>query len=196
MRIASLKRETFETKVEVYVNIDGTGEADIDTGISFLNHLLETLSLYSFIDIKVKSLCVDRFDEHHLAEDTAITLGRAIDQALGDRKGIRRFGFSFIPMDDTLAFVAVDLGGRPYLRFKAVFLSDRVGDLSLNLIRHILESLAYNGRLNIHARILYGLDDHHKAEALFKALGIALRSAVEYDNRIIGRSMSRKGSLS
>jgi imidazoleglycerol-phosphate dehydratase len=195
MRIASVKRETNETKVEVYVNIDGTGEASVDTGISFLNHLVETLSLYSLIDIKVKSTYTDRFDEHHIAEDTAITLGKAIDQALGDRKGIGRFGFSFIPMDDTLAFAAVDLGGRPYLKFKGEFLSDRIGDLSSYLIRHILESLAYNGRMNIHARIIYGLDDHHKAEALFKALGKALRYAAESDKRVADKIMSRKGVL-
>lgn len=195
MRIASFKRETFETKVEVYLNLDGLGEAKVDTGISFLDHLLETLSLYSFIDTTIKTVCVDRFDEHHIAEDTAIALGRAFDQALGDRVGIRRFGYSFIPMDETLAFAAVDLGGRPYLKFKASFLSNIVGDLPLNLVRHVLESLAYNGRICIHARILYGVDDHHKVEALFKALGKALRSAIEYDERAMGKSMSRKGVL-
>jgi imidazoleglycerol-phosphate dehydratase len=195
MRIASVRRETNETKVEVYVNIDGTGEASVDTGISFLNHLVETLSLYSLIDMKVKSTYIDRFDEHHIAEDTAIALGRAIDQALGDRKGIGRFGFSFIPMDDTLAFAAVDLGGRPYFKFKGGFLSDRIGDLPSCLIRHILESLAYNGRMNIHAKIIYGLDDHHKAEALFKALGKALRYAAESDKRAVDKIMSRKGAL-
>lgn len=192
MRVASYRRETSETRVEAYVNLDGTGEAEIDTGIAFLDHLLKAFSIHSLVDVKVKAESLEKYDGHHLAEDVAIALGRAVDKALAERAGIRRFGFSYAPMDDSLAFAAVDLGGRPYLKFKASFTSDRIHDMDSSLVRHILEALAYNGRMNIHVMILYGLDDHHKAEALFKALALAFRSAVEYDPRVKDRIPSQK----
>lgn len=193
-RTASIDRRTNETTVAVTLAVDGTGRHDIATGVPFYDHLLAHVAVHGLFDLTVHAQGDLQIDEHHTVEDVAIVLGQALDQALGDRHGIRRMGHAYVPMDEALALVAVDLSGRPYAVVDAAFSTPSIGVLGTSLVPHVLETLATHARMNLHARVLYGRDDHHKAEALFKALGRALRDAVERDPRRAGVP-STKGVL-
>lgn len=193
-RTAYVQRQTRETSVEVWLNLDGAGEADIHSGVPFLDHLLSHAAVHGLLDLRVQAQGDLEIDEHHTVEDIAIVLGQALDQALGRREGIRRMGEAHVPMDEALAFAAVDLSGRPYAVIDAAFARPAIGALGTDMIPHFLETLAFHARMNLHARVLYGSSDHHRAEALFKALGRALRQAVEIDPRRAGVP-STKGVL-
>ncbi len=175
MRIYELSRKTLETEVYVKVNIDGSGESLIDSTITFLNHMLKTFSLFSSFDLIVRAKGDLR---HHIIEDVAICLGKAIDNALGDRGNIERFSYSIIPMDCSLALVSLDLTRRSYAVVNLNCIYERVDDISIQELKHFLRSLAYSANITLHVNVLYGEDDHHKIEAVFKALGLAFRNAV------------------
>ncbi|NWF80545.1 MAG: imidazoleglycerol-phosphate dehydratase HisB [Chloroflexi bacterium] len=194
-RTASIERTTGETEISLRLNLDGSGQADVRTGVGFLDHMLTLWAKHGLFDLSVSARGDLHIDEHHTAEDTCICLGRALDTALGERRGIVRTAHSFVPMDEALALVAVDLGGRPYCVVEATFATPRVGQLATDLIFHLLESIAIHGRLNLHARVLYGRNDHHKIEALFKAFGRALDAASRHDPRLAGVVPSTKGVL-
>lgn len=194
MRQARIERETRETKVLVELALDGGGKAEVQTGIGFLDHMLTLFAGHGLFDISVQAQGDLQIDEHHTAEDVCICLGRAVDQALGDRGGIVRTAHAFVPMDETLARVVVDLSGRPYCVFQAEFSTPRLGGLSTDLLFHLFESIAVHGRMNLHAAVLYGRNDHHKAEGLFKALARALDAASRPDARRTGVP-STKGTL-
>ena len=195
MRTASIHRKSNETDISIELNIDGTGQHDITTGIGFLDHMLAHIAVHGLFDLTVKAKGDLYIDVHHTVEDVALALGAGFDQALGDRKGIVRMGNCFVPLDETLAFVALDLSGRPYAVIEAKWGMAPVGDIPTSLFPHFLESFAITSRSNLHARILYGRDDHHKAEALFKALARALAAATQLDLRREGNIPSTKGSL-
>jgi imidazoleglycerol-phosphate dehydratase len=194
-RTATISRTTGETTITLNLRIDGAGTADISTGIGFLDHMLTLWAKHGLFDLEVRAQGDLHIDEHHTAEDTCICLGRAIDEALGGRRGIVRTAHSFVPMDEAMALVAVDLGGRPYCVVQADFTTPRVGQLGTDLIFHLLESIAIHGRLNLHAQVLYGRNDHHKVEAIFKAFGRALDAATRLDSRLEGAVPSTKGVL-
>jgi imidazoleglycerol-phosphate dehydratase len=194
-RTATIERTTGETHIRLTLNLDGQGQAQIATGIGFLDHMLTLWAKHGLFDLTVQATGDLHIDEHHTAEDTCICLGRAIDQALGERRGIVRTAHSYVPMDEALALVAVDLGGRPYCVLQADFVTSRVGQLSTDLIFHLLESIAFHGRMNIHTQVAYGRNDHHKIEAIFKALGRALDAATRFDDRLAGALPSTKGVL-
>jgi len=182
-RQAQVVRETKETKVEVRLVLDGQGRYQVETGVGFLDHMLAQVAVHGLFDLEVHARGDLHVDEHHTVEDVGITLGQALDQALGDRQGIIRMGHAYAPLDEALARVVVDLSGRPYAVVQVEFTGPRLGDLDSDLIIHFLETLAVHGRLSLHARLLYGRNDHHKAEALFKALGRALDMATRRDPR-------------
>ncbi len=183
MRTATIERNTNETKIKLALNIDGQGKADVNTGIGFLDHMLTLLAGHGLFDITARADGDLHIDDHHTAEDLFICLGKALDDSLGDRRGLVRTAHSYVPMDEALARVVIDLGGRPYSVFEAAFTTPRVGTLGTDLIFHLFETLAVHGRLNLHAHVLYGRNDHHKVEALFKALARALDSATRLDPR-------------
>ncbi|HMR64801.1 MAG TPA: imidazoleglycerol-phosphate dehydratase HisB [Anaerolineae bacterium] len=194
-RTATVSRRTGETDIEIMLNLDGAGRAEVQTGVGFLDHMLHALARHARFDLKVQATGDLHIDEHHTVEDVGIVLGRALAQALGDRKGITRMGHAIVPMDEALALVAVDFGGRGYFVFDGQFSTERIGQVGTTLIPHFFESLAHEGKLNLHARLLAGVDDHHRAEALFKALARALDMAVRIDDRLLGRVPSTKGTL-
>ena len=194
-RQATIQRQTSETDVRVTIDLDGRGRHSVTTGIGFLDHMLAALAVHGLFDITVEATGDLHIDPHHTIEDTAIVLGRALDVALGDRAGIRRAGQAFMPMDEALAFVALDLSGRPYTVFHATWHTPAIGQFPTDLVEHFFETLAVHGRLTLHARLEYGRNDHHGAEALFKALARALAIAVERDPRRAGVA-STKGTLS
>jgi imidazoleglycerol-phosphate dehydratase len=193
-RRADTSRTTRETEVRAAVDLDGSGESRIATGVGFLDHMLELLAGHSLIDLEIEATGDLRVDDHHTVEDVGITLGTAISEALGERRGIRRYGF-LLPMDEALARVALDLGGRPYVVFQATFAREKVGDLSTELVEDFVRALAQHLGANIHVSVEYGRNDHHKIEAIFKALGRALRAAIEQDPRLEDRVPSTKGLL-
>ncbi|HEY8490352.1 MAG TPA: imidazoleglycerol-phosphate dehydratase HisB [Dehalococcoidia bacterium] len=195
MRSASVRRETKETRVAVDLNLDGSGQVRVSTGIGMLDHLLEQLGKHGSFDLTVEARGDLQVDEHHTVEDVALCVGRALDEALGDRRGIVRMGHAAVPLDEALALVAVDLSGRPYAVVEVPFTLERIGGLPSSLVRHALESLAAAGRMNLHARLLSGEDDHHKAEATFKALARALHAASRIDPQRAGEVPSTKGTL-
>ena len=194
-RTSKIKRKTRETDISLSLTLDGTGKYDVSTEIGMLDHLLESLARHALFDLKVKATGdIDR-DPHHLVEDVGLVLGQALDQALGERRGITRFGSAIIPMDEALAMVAVDLGGRPYASVDLEFGRDMIGQLPSEDIAHTLEAFAQEGRLNLHVRLLAGDNDHHIAEAAFKGLSRALRAAVAIDSRALDKVPSTKGVL-
>ncbi len=194
MRQATIERLTGETKIKLSLDLDGQGRAEIQTGIGFLDHMLTLFASHGLFDLTVVAEGDLAVDDHHTAEDVFLCLGKALDQALGDRRGLVRTAHSYVPMDEALARVVIDLGGRPYCVFAADFVTPRVGALGTDLIFHLFESLATQGRLNLHAQVLYGRNDHHKVEALFKALARALDAATQLDPRRQGVP-STKGTL-
>jgi imidazoleglycerol-phosphate dehydratase len=195
IRSATVDRRTGETDISLELTIDGTGRADVTTGVGFLDHMLTLFAKHGLFDLTVRAVGDLHVDEHHTAEDVCICLGMAIDRALGERRGIVRAAHSYVPMDEALGFAAIDLGGRPYCIFQAEFVTPRVGQLGTDLIGHMLESVAIHGRLNLHARVEYGRNDHHKVEAIFKAFGRALDAATRIDERLGGSVPSTKGTL-
>ena len=194
-RLTTIERRTGETQVTLSLNLDGEGKYEIATGNGMLDHLLAQLSRHGLIDITLKATGDLSTGWHHLVEDTAISLGRAFREALGDGAGIRRMGHSMVPLDETLAVVAVDLGGRSHASLDISMSQEMVESLPGDLVRHFLESFATEARITLHAKILSGLDSHHKAEALFKALAKALRDAVELDPRASNQIPSTKGAI-
>ncbi|MDP6101895.1 MAG: imidazoleglycerol-phosphate dehydratase HisB [Dehalococcoidia bacterium] len=195
-RKATLKRDTKETQVEVTLDLDGTGKASVDTPNGMLNHLVEQLARHSLMDITVSARGDTSPGWHHLVEDVGIVLGQTLHQAVGEGRGILRMGDVTVPLDETLAMVALDLGGRPYAVVKVAFDDPLIGDLPSDLVRHFLEVLSLEGRINLHAQILAGGNDHHKAEALFKALARALRKALAVDPSVANDVPSTKGTIS
>lgn len=195
MRIATIHRQTAETDVHLTLNLDGTGQYRGETGLGFLDHMLAHVAVHGLFDLTVRVSGDLHVDPHHTMEDVALGLGQALDQALGDRAGIVRIGAAHVPMDEALAFVAVDLSGRPYAVTEMSWAGPSVGGLPVTLIPHFFESLAVAARANVHARLLYGRDDHHQAEALFKALGRALDAATRLDPRRGEAIPSTKGRL-
>ncbi|MEK9176718.1 MAG: bifunctional histidinol-phosphatase/imidazoleglycerol-phosphate dehydratase HisB [Patescibacteria group bacterium] len=193
-RVASVERVTKETAIFVQVNLDGRGKFSVDTGLGFFNHMLEQFSKHSLIDLVVSAKGDLVVDEHHTVEDTGLAIAKAVSNALGERRGISRYGF-LLPMDDTLAEVAIDLGGRPYAVWNAEFKRDKVGDLPTELVEHFFRSLADELRANIHVNVRYGRNEHHKIEAIFKAFAKSMRAAVSIDERLRGGLPTTKGKL-
>lgn len=191
-RSAVVKRETGETNISLELNIDGSGNYQVATGIQMLDHFLSQVARHGRFDLRVAAT---GDDQHHLVEDVAICLGQALNRALGEKRGIMRMADVTVPMDDALAMVAVDISGRGYAVLELPFSKNDMAGFATDLIRHFLESFALEARVNLHARILYGTNDHHKAEALFKALGRVLDSATRLDKRIAGELPSTKGRL-
>ena len=191
-RTADIKRQTKETNISVKLNLDGSGKREINTGIQMFDHLLSQLAQHGRFDLK---LSATGDNVHHLVEDVAICLGKVFAEALGEKRGIVRMGDATVPMDDALAVAVVDISGRGYAVLDLPFSENEVMGFPTDLIRHFLESFAIEARLNLHARIVYGVNDHHKAEALFKALGRALDKATRVDERIAGELPSTKEFL-
>ncbi len=195
MRVAEISRKTSETQIEVELDIDGVGKHQISTRVGFLDHMLTHLAVHGLFDLSVQAHGDLEIDPHHTMEDVALAIGQAFDQALGDRRGIVRMGDCFVPMDETLAQVAIDLSGRPYAVIQADWNAPFVGNIPTSLFAHFFESFAVTARCNLHARVLYGRDDHHQAEALFKAWARALDQATQLDSRRGGLIPSTKGTL-
>ncbi len=188
--MVEVERKTRETEVRVELQLDG-GEVAVETGVPFLNHLLETLAMYAGLGLKLTARQLKEVDDHHIAEDAALTLGEALKRALSERGAVKRFGYAVVPMDDSLALAAVDAGGRPYTVFEASFTRSEIEGLALENVKHFIESLAYSAGFTIHVKLLHGFNNHHKAEAIFKALGLALRQALQAE----GEALSLKGEV-
>ncbi|MDP6486247.1 MAG: imidazoleglycerol-phosphate dehydratase HisB [Alphaproteobacteria bacterium] len=195
MRQATVKRKTKETDISVTVNLDGSGVSDISTGIGFLDHMLDQLARHSLMDITVKAKGDLHIDFHHTTEDTGIALGEAISQALGDRTGIRRYGSTLSPMDETLTRVVVDASNRPFLVWRVSFPTPKVGDMDTELFKEWFQAFVQNAGITLHVENLYGVNSHHIVESSFKGLARALRTATEIDPRRGGAVPSTKGAL-
>ena len=196
MRRANLTRRTRETSIAVEVNLDGSGAYEIATGIGFLDHMIEQFARHSLIDVSLKVAGDLHIDQHHTTEDSALALGQALAEALDDKAGIGRYGHAYSPMDETLARVALDLSGRAFLVWKARFTQEKLGGLDTELIEHWFHSLAQAAGITLHVQVLYGSNNHHICEAIFKGLARAMRQAVEVDARKAGAVPSTKGTLS
>ena len=194
-RSIKLRRQTLETIVKVRLDPDGSGKTRVDTGIAFFNHILGAFAKHGLFDLEVEAKPVTAFDEHHVVEDVGIALGQALESVLGDKKGIKRFGFAIVPMDEALALVSVDLSGRGYAAIKTNFTRTSLGDMGAEMLYHFLETFALNGKFTLHVSLIRGKNDHHKAEAIFKALGVALGIAVQREPRLKGSILSQKGTL-
>ena len=195
MRTASLTRETRETRIEVSVGLDGSGSYDVATGIGFLDHMLEQLSRHSLIDLRVRAEGDLHIDFHHTTEDTALAIGQAVSQALGDRGGIVRYGSALIPMDETLSRVAIDISGRPYLIWKVAFSRPKLGEMDTELFKEWFQAFAQASGSTLHVENLYGENNHHIVESCFKGLARSLRTATATDPRAPGAIPSTKGTL-
>lgn len=193
-RVAEVGRKTVETDIRVRIDLDGTGVSSVDSGVVFFDHMLSSFARHGVVDLSVRNGSRTS-DEHHVVEDVAIVLGEAVDRALGDKRGIRRFGYALVPMDEALAMVVVDVSGRGYLSGDIRFRGSRIGGMSSDLIVHFFEAFAINAKMTVHSKFLSGRNDHHKAEALFKALGVAFGMAVQVDPRRRGSIPSEKGVI-
>ncbi|MCK8818181.1 imidazoleglycerol-phosphate dehydratase HisB [Natroniella sulfidigena] len=194
MRKARIVRETSETEIELEINLDGSGQAEIETPVPFLNHMLVLMTKHGLFDLKVKASGDVEIDDHHTVEDIGIVLGQALQEAVGDKAGIKRYGEQFVPMDEALLQTVLDFSGRYYLNFSVTDLKDKVGDFDTELVEEFFRAVAYNAGLNLHLRQLEGTNTHHIIEGLFKSFGRALAKAVMIDDRIEG-VMSTKGKL-
>ena len=190
-RTAKVSGKTSETDIEIELNIDGTGKYNIDTGVNFFNHMLESFSRHSFIDLNVKAIGDVEIDDHHTVEDVGILLGEAFAEAIGDKRGIRRMAHAIVPMDDSVATVAIDISGRSYCNMNLDFKNDKIGDLTADVVVHFFESFASSGKINIYGSC-EGHNDHHKAEAVFKAFAKSLYDACKIEHDEI---LSTKGVL-
>jgi imidazoleglycerol-phosphate dehydratase len=193
-RTATVVRETKETKVELTLNLDGTGLADISTGVGFFDHMLEQIAKHGALDLSVKTVGDTHVDSHHTIEDTALALGQALREALGDKSGIRRFGAALIPLDESLAQVVVDLSGRPYCVHEEPMMVELIGDYDTTMTKHVFESISAEAKICLHIKMLSGRNSHHIIEAQCKGFGRALRDALALDERTIGVP-STKGTL-
>ena len=193
-RKASIERKTAETDIKLALNLDGTGVSNVDTGIGFFDHMLKSFAKHGFFDLTCKVKGDLNVDGHHTVEDTGIVLGNAIKEAIGDKSGIRRYGYFILPMDDALCLVAIDLCGRPYFNYDVKFDTPMIGDLDTELIREFFYAVSYSSGMNLHIRMLDGVNGHHIAEAMFKAFAKALDMATGYDSRVDG-VLSTKGNL-
>jgi len=194
-RRATITRRTKETAITASVDLDGTGAYEIATGVGFLDHMIEQLARHSLIDITLKAKGDLHIDQHHTTEDSGIVLGQAVAKALGDKKGIARYGFAYLPMDETLTRVALDVSGRPFLVWKVAFTRSKIGDMDTELFREWFQAFAQHAGLTLHVETLYGENSHHIAETCYKALARALRQAIAVDERQQGRVPSTKGQL-
>lgn len=194
MRTSAISRQTKETTISLLLNLDGTGKAELSTGVGFFDHMLDALSRFALLDLTVQCHGDLQVDAHHTVEDVGICLGRAFKEALGDRAGIRRAASAYMPMDEALAFCALDISGRPYLAYSAEFAAPMVGTMDTQLAEEFFRAVAVNAGLTLHLKVIEGRNDHHKMEALFKAFGLALRDAATLDPRITG-VLSTKGAL-
>tara|TARA_B100001146_G_C16145085_1_gene418566 strand:- start:427 stop:1026 length:600 start_codon:yes stop_codon:yes gene_type:complete len=194
-RAAKIQRYTKETQVDIELNLDGVGESDIDTPNGMLNHMLEQIARHGLMDLKVTAKGDVSPGWHHMVEDVGIVFGQAFRESVGEGRGIVRTSSITLPLDETLVMVAIDIGGRPYSVVKAVFRDSVIGDMPSDLVRHFFEVFALEAKVNLHAKVLEGTNDHHKAEALFKALARAIRAAVVIDSRITGEVPSTKGTI-
>ena len=195
MRQASVERNTNETRIKARIALDGTGQYQVTTGIGFLDHMIEQLSRHSLIDIALEAEGDLHIDFHHTTEDCGIALGQAVAQALGDRKGIERYGHAYIPMDETLSRVALDLSNRPYLIWKVAFTRDKLGQMDTELFREFFQAFAQSAGMTLHVETLYGENNHHIVESCFKGLARALRQAITIDPRKADAVPSTKGTL-
>ena len=193
-RTSSIERNTNETKIRLDLNLDGTGKADIHSGVGFFDHMMNGFARHGLFDVNLHVDGALEVDCHHTIEDTGIVLGNAIREAAGDEKGIRRYGSCILPMDEALVLCAVDLSGRPYLVFDAEFTADRCGDMDTEMAREFFYAVSYAGAMNLHIKVLYGSNNHHIMEAMFKAFAKALDTATMYDERITD-VLSTKGTL-
>ncbi len=195
MRKAKIERATSETRISVEINLDGTGSYDCKTGVGFFDHMLEQLARHSLIDMTIRAEGDLHIDDHHTVEDTGIALGQALTQAIGDKRGIRRYGACLLPMDDTLVRCALDLSGRPYLVWNMDMPTQKIGTFDTELVREFFQALSTHGGVTLHVDALHGINSHHIAEAGFKAVARALRDAVEPDPRKADAIPSTKGTL-
>lgn len=194
-RKSAIDRKTNETKISISLNIDGTGKRKISTPVGFLNHMLDLFAKHGLFDLSLDATGDTYIDEHHTVEDIAIVLGEAFAKGLGDKRGIKRYGFFILPMDEALATVAVDFAGRYSFQFNCPFVREKVGDLSTELILHFWDAFAQNAKINLYIKVENGTNEHHKAEAVFKATARAIRMACEIDPRSKNQIPSTKGSL-
>lgn len=193
-RRCKLERSTKETSINIEINIDGKGESNINTGIPFFDHMLDQIARHGFIDLNIEADGDIEVDFHHTVEDVGIILGQAIAEALGDKEGIVRYATSFIPMDEALTMVSMDISGRPFIHYEVEFTGERTGNFEVQLVEEFFRALAFNAGMTLHVRNLYGRNDHHIIESMFKALAKALDSATSFDPRIEG-VLSTKGKL-
>lgn len=193
-RVASVERKTKETDISVRLDLDGSGKNLIDTGVGFFDHMLNGFARHGFMDLDARVSGDLEVDDHHTVEDTGIVLGEAIAKAIGDKKGIKRFGSCILPMDETLVLVAIDLSGRPYFSYDVSFDSEMIGDMHTEMVREFFYAISYSAAMNLHIKLISGTNSHHIAEAVFKAFGRALDEAVTFDPRIKD-VLSTKGSL-
>ena len=193
-RTADYVRKTKETDISLHLNLDGTGSSSINTGIGFFDHMLDGFARHGLFDLKVNVAGDLAVDCHHTIEDTGIVLGNAIKEAVGDKKGIRRYGSCILPMDETLVLCAVDLSGRPYLGWDAAFSTEKIGDMATEMVKEFFYAVSYSAAMNLHIKVLSGGNSHHVAEAMFKSFAKALDAATQYDSRITD-VLSTKGSL-
>ena len=195
MRTGSVHRKTNETSIDVEMNLDGSGAYSVSTGIGFLDHMLEQLSRHSLIDLTVKAVGDLHIDQHHTTEDTGLAVGEALAQALGEKRGIARYGSAYAPMDETLTRCALDISGRPWLVWNAAFSQPRLGEMDTELFQHWFHSIAHAVGITLHVELLYGENNHHIIEGIFKGFARAMRQAVELDPRKAGAIPSTKGML-
>lgn len=193
-RVSNISRKTGETDINITLNLDGTGSASINTGIGFFDHMLGSFAKHGFFDLDVSAKGDLYVDAHHTVEDTGIVLGQAIKEAAGDKKGIKRFGECMLPMDEALVLCALDLSGRPYLKYSLGLTVPKVGDFDTEMVHEFFYAVSYSAGMNLHIKMLDGVNNHHIIEAAFKAFAKALDRALEYDERIAG-VLSTKGSL-
>ena len=193
-REASVERNTKETQIKLTISLDGTGCSHIETGVGFFDHMLDGFTRHGLFDLNVKVKGDLQVDDHHTIEDTGIVLGTALKEAIGDKKGIKRYGSCILPMDESLVLCAIDLSGRPYFAWDAEFTADRIGDMSTEMVKEFFYAISYSCGMNLHIKVLSGGNNHHVAEAMFKSCAKALDAATSYDPRITD-VLSTKGSL-
>ena len=195
MRSAKVTRNTLETKISVELNLDGSGKTRFDTGLPFLDHMLDQIARHGLVDIDIHAKGDLHIDAHHTVEDIGITLGQAFNQAVGDKKGLRRYGHAYVPLDESLSRVVLDISGRPGLVFNCEFVRDTIGEFDVDLINEFFQGFVNHALVTLHVDNLAGNNAHHQAETIFKAFGRALRMALELDPRMAGTMPSTKGSL-
>ncbi|HHS99951.1 MAG TPA: imidazoleglycerol-phosphate dehydratase HisB [Thiomicrospira sp.] len=195
MRTANVERDTLETQIQISVNLDGDGTSKLDTGVPFFEHMLDQIARHGMIDLDIKANGDTHIDDHHTVEDVGITLGQAISKAVGDKKGITRYGHAYVPLDEALSRVVIDLSGRPGLVFNADFTREKIGNFETELVFEFFQGFVNHANATLHIDCLRGHNSHHQAETIFKAFGRALRMALSQDERMAGKMPSTKGSL-